>query len=103
MRIPANVIIAVPDGYVLFIVLRSSTPFRHGLISPNGIGIIDSDYRGPADEIQIAVYNPTSMGIEVPRGARIAQGILVPVVTAGWDESGETGAESRGGFGSTGA
>lgn len=102
-RIPANVVIAVPDGYVLLIALRSSTPFRHRLISPNGIGVIDRDFHGPDDEIQIEVYNPESDPIEVPRGARIAQGVLMPVVTAEWEEGNEAGSrETRGGFGSTG-
>jgi dUTP pyrophosphatase len=101
-RIPANVVIALPDGYALLVTLRSSTPFRHRLISPNGIGVIDRDFHGPGDEIQIEVYNPTSTAIAVERGARIAQGLLVPVATAMWDEVEEHDAESRGGFGSTG-
>lgn len=103
-RIPANVIIAVPKGYTLLVALRSSTPFRRGLIAPNGIGVIDRDFHGPDDEIHIAVYNPTSIPIEVARGERIAQGLLVPVATAEWEEADQTAfGESRGGFGSTGS
>ncbi len=101
-RIPANVVIAVPDGFALLVALRSSTPFRHRLISPNGIGVIDRDFHGPEDEVQIEVYNPTSATIEVQRGARIAQGLLVPVATAAWNEVDAHVGESRGGFGSTG-
>lgn len=101
-RLPANVIVAVPAGYTLLIVFRSSTPLRHGLIAPNGIGVIDPDFQGKDDEIQIEVYNPTAQPIAIERGARIAQGLLVPVLRAEWEEIAETSGQSRGGFGSTG-
>ncbi len=101
-RLPANVIIEVPSGYTLLVAFRSSTPFRHGLIAPNGIGVIDGDFHGPADEIQIEVYNPTTRPIEVQRGDRIAQGLLVPIARARWDEIPAADGQSRGGFGSTG-
>ncbi|MGH2442456.1 MAG: dUTP diphosphatase [Chloroflexota bacterium] len=101
-RIPANVIVAVPKGYVLLIALRSGTPKRTGLISPGGIGIIDNDYCGPQDELQIQVFNPTDHEVQVQRGDRIAQAILQPVSTVEWDETAPVSDVSRGGFGSTG-
>jgi len=101
-RVPANVVIGVPDGFALVIALRSSTPQRKGLIIPNGVGIIDQDYRGSDDEIQILVYNIGSLPATVERGERIAQGLLVPVERVDWDATNELGTPSRGGFGSTG-
>lgn len=100
--IPSNVIIAVPDGYVLIVALRSSTPRSKGLIIPNGIGVIDRDYCGPEDEIGIIVYNVGHHQVTVARGERIAQGLLMPVARVEWDEIAAQGA-SRGGFGSTGS
>jgi dUTP pyrophosphatase len=100
--IPSNAIIAVPDGYVLFVALRSSTPRTKGLIIPNGVGVVDRDYCGPDDEIGIIVYNLTSQPVTVERGERIAQGLLMPVERVEWDER-DANRPSRGGFGSTGS
>ena len=100
--IPSNVVIAVPDGYVLVVALRSSTPRARGLIIPNGVGVIDRDYSGPDDEIGIIVYNIRRDPVMVERGERIAQGLLLPVHHVEWDEGAADG-PSRGGFGSTGS
>ncbi len=100
--VPGNVIVAAPPGYMILVAARSSTPRRTGLVAAHGVGIIDRDYCGPEDEIHVQFWNPTDHPIEVERGARIAQAILVRVETAEWVEGQPEGAESRGGFGSTG-
>ena len=100
--LPANTIVQIPEGYMLIIAARSSTPRRTGLVIPHGIGIIDSDYCGPEDEVCIQVWNPTSDDVEVKRGDRIAQGLIMCVERAEWQEVEEIVAPTRGGFGSTG-
>ena len=99
--IPGNVIVAVPEGHVLIVALRSSAPLKKGLIIPNGIGVIDRDYCGPEDEVKILVYNTRESAVTVERGERIAQGLIVPLPRVEWDER-PAGGLSRGGFGSTG-
>jgi len=101
-RIPANVIVEVPEGYMLMISLRSSTPAKFGLLIPHGVGIIDNDYCGDEDEIRIQVFNFTDKPVTVPRGARIAQGTFVKIEKVSWQEVESTGRKTRGGFGSTG-
>ena len=101
-RVPANVIVAVPPGYMLMIAARSSLPMKKGLMIPNGVGIVDQDYRGPEDEVRVQVYNFTDRPVEVARGERLAQGIFVRVAQVEWVGMVEMEAESRGGFGSTG-
>lgn len=101
-RIPANVIVNVPEGFVLVVALRSGTPQRKGLLLPGGIGVIDPGYCGPQDEIQIQVYNFTDGPVTVERGERIAQGVLMPTIRCEWDETQVLKEASRGGFGSTG-
>ena len=101
-RIPSNLIVATPPGYMLLVAVRSSTPHRTGLRLSNGIGIVDQDYAGPEDEIHIDVCNPTDRPVIVERGDRIAQGVFVSVAVAAWDELESPDAPSRGGFGSTG-
>jgi len=99
--IPANVIVRIPSGYFLMLTLRSSTPRRKSLLIPNGVGIIDQDYSGEGDELKVQVLNFSDEAVEVKRGERIAQGLLLPVVHVQWDEVEEVG-QGRGGFGSTG-
>ncbi|GAC1568101.1 MAG: dUTP diphosphatase [Ktedonobacteraceae bacterium] len=99
--IPGNVIVRIPDGYMLMLTLRSSTPIRKGLLIPNGVGIIDQDYCGEGDELKIQVLNFREEAVLVKRGERIAQGIFVPTGRAIWNEVEEMG-KGRGGFGSTG-
>ena len=99
--IPANVIVETPPGYMLMVTLRSSTPRKRGLLIPHGVGVIDPDYCGEGDEIQIQVYNFTDQPVTVERGTKIAQAIFVRVDIAEWSEVSEMGSETRGGFGST--
>ena len=101
-RIPSNVIIATPPGFMLLLAVRSSTPRRTGLRLANGVGIVDQDYQGPEDEIQVDVWNPTDSPVVVERGDRIAQAILVKIERAEWEELDTVDAPTRGGFGSTG-
>jgi dUTP pyrophosphatase len=100
-RIPGNIIVQTPPGYMLLISMRSSTARRKGLLIPNGVGIIDQDYSGEGDEILVSVYNFRDEAVTVQRGERIAQGIFVPVARVVWNEVDEVG-KGRGGFGSTG-
>jgi dUTP pyrophosphatase len=99
--IPTGLIVEVPAGMFLGIFARSSTPLKRGLMVANGVGIVDPDYCGPADEVQIAVFNCTSHPVTVARGDRIAQGIILPAPRVTWEEVDQLRPESRGGFGST--
>lgn len=97
-----GLVIAVPEGYFLGIFARSSTPLKKGLMVANGVGVIDADYCGPADEIKIQVLNITDAPVKVARGDRIAQGIVLPCPRVEWEEVAEMSVPTRGGFGSTG-
>lgn len=100
--VPSNLIIATPLGYMLVLASRSSTPKRKGLMVANGIGVVDSDYSGPEDEVKILVYNFTENETIIEKGERIAQGIFVKVEQGEWNEVSEMNTKTRGGFGSTG-
>jgi dUTP diphosphatase len=99
--IPGNVIVRIPMGYFLMLTLRSSTPRRKSLLIPNGVGIIDQDYCGEGDELQVQVLNFSEEAVVVKKGERIAQGLFLPVMQVDWEEVHEVG-QGRGGFGSTG-
>ena len=101
--VPTGLVIGVPAGHFLGIFARSSTPLKRGLMVANGVGVVDSDYCGPKDEIKVPALNFTAAPVTVAKGDRIAQGILLPSPRVEWDEVGELRAGSRGGFGATGS
>lgn len=101
--VPTGLVIEVPPGHFLGIFARSSTPLKKGLMVANGVGVIDQDYCGPADEVKIQVLNFTQAPVQVVKGDRIAQGLFIPVARADWQEAdGDLRDGSRGGFGATG-
>jgi dUTP pyrophosphatase len=97
-----GLVIEVPTGYFLAIFARSSTPLKRGLIVANGVGVIDSDYSGPNDEVMIQVMNVTESEVRISRGDRLAQGIVLPAPRVTWDEVTAIREVTRGGFGATG-
>jgi dUTP pyrophosphatase len=97
-----GLVIEVPTGYFLAIFARSSTPLKRGLQVANGVGVIDPDYSGPTDEVMIQLLNFSTVEVEVRRGDRLAQGIVLPVQRVSWDEVDVIRATARGGFGATG-
>ena len=99
--IPGNVVVETPNGFMLVLTLRSSTPKKKGLLKPHGIGVIDNDYCGDKDELMVQVYNFSDKTATISRGEKIAQGIFVKIDKAEWSEINKS-KESRGGFGSTG-
>ena len=97
-----GLIIEVPSGHCLAIFARSSTPLKRGLLVANGVGIVDPDYSGPEDEVMIQVLNITDAEVQVRRGDRLAQGIILPAPRVRWHEVKEIRDVTRGGFGATG-
>src|SRR6478735_1744086 len=100
--VPTGLVIEVPSGHFLAIFARSSTPLKRGLMVANGVGVIDPDYSGPDDEVMIQVLNVTDAPVEVRRGDRLAQGIILQSPRVTWQEVNELRAVTRGGFGATG-
>ncbi len=97
-----GLIIEVPSGQCLAIFARRSTPLKRGLQVANGVGIIDPDYSGPNDEVMIQVLNFTGADVQVRRGDRLAQGIVLSAPRVQWTEVTEIRDATRGGFGATG-
>lgn len=100
--IPTGIAIALPSAaYVALVFARSGLGIKKGICLSNGVGVIDSDYRG---EIGVGLVNLSQESYTIQPGDRIAQLMVVPVVqpqitlTDTLDET-ERG---TGGFGSTG-
>lgn len=102
--IPTNLVVKVPEGHVLLLCSRSSTPRKKGLLTPHGLGVIDQDYCGPNDEMKAQVWNFSDQPVTVERGERVAQALVMPMLRCELVEAELATTEvSRGGFGSTGA
>jgi dUTP pyrophosphatase len=100
--VPTGLVIELPRGHFLGVFARSSTPLKRGLMVANGVGVVDSDYCGPDDEIKIEVFNFTASAVTIRRGDRLAQGVIIPYVRAEWRELEAPDSPTRGGFGATG-
>jgi dUTP pyrophosphatase len=97
-----GVAIALPDGYVAFVVPRSGLAARHGITIVNSPGTVDAGYRG---EIRVTLLNTDgSEPYRIGAGDRIAQLIVLPVSRARFVEVERLPGSERGegGFGSTG-
>ena len=101
--VPTGLAVAIPPGYAGLVLPRSGLASRHGLTLANAPGLIDPGYRG---EVIVAVVNlDPEHAVEVRRGQRIAQLVLVPfaeVEAVVVEELPPTG-RGEGGFGSTGS
>lgn len=99
--VPTGLGFGIPDGHVMFLTSRSSLYLKKGLVLANGIGTIDSDYRGPNDEVRIIVRNPGDVPISITKGERLVNAIILPFIRADF-EVGPADSPDRGGIGSTG-
>lgn len=100
--LPTGIAIALPSAeYVALVFARSSLGAKHGIALSNGVGVIDSDYRG---EIKVGLTNSSDEPYTIQPGDRVAQLAIVPVVQANILPVAELDETDRGagGFGSTG-
>ena len=100
--VPTGIAIGLPSAdFVALVFARSGLGIKHGVTLSNGVGVIDSDYRG---EIKVGLTNLSDAPYTIQPGERVAQLAVVPVVQANLqivDELDET-ARGAGGLGSTG-
>ena len=99
--IPTGIYLAIPKGYEGQIRARSGLALNHGITLANGIGTIDSDYRG---EIKVILINLGNEDFEINRGDRIAQLVFIKYekIKLGEVESLNEKNRGDGGFGHTG-
>lgn len=93
--------VEIPTGFVGLVCARSGLATKRGLAPANKVGVIDADYRG---EIMVALHNHGAIPQTIEHGERVAQLLLMPYLTAAYEETDSLSATNRGigGFGSTG-
>ena len=101
VMIPSGFALEIPTGFAGFVYPRSGMASKRGLASANKVGVIDSDYRG---EVIVALHNHSDKPATISPGERIAQLIIAPVYTPGFELTANLSDTTRGsgGFGSTG-
>ncbi|MDO5547572.1 MAG: dUTP diphosphatase [Eubacteriales bacterium] len=100
--VPTGLAMQLPDAqHGAFVFARSGLSIKHGLALSNGVGVIDSDYRG---ELHVGLVNLSQEAYTIQPGERIAQLVILPVVQFDAVEAEELEETRRGtgGFGSTG-
>lgn len=100
--IPTGIKAKFPEDEMLLLFNRSSNPKKKGLVILNGVGVVDSDYYGNADndgEMAFVFYNMLDEDVRIEAGEKLGQGIFVKYATT-YNDTAE--GERQGGFGSTG-
>ena len=102
-KIRTGLAVAIPEGWEGQIRSRSSLGAK-GMIMPNGVGTIDSDYRG--ELMVLATWIGEGDSIKLSKGERIAQMLIAPVPLTTYKEVSfddlPTTDRGEGGFGSSG-
>jgi dUTP pyrophosphatase len=101
VTLPTGVAVAIPDGYAGVVLPRSGHAALLGIGLVNSPGLIDAGYRG---EVKVVLINHGETEVNLERGERIAQLMIVPVPSVEWKEVDhlEPSPRGGGGFGSTG-
>lgn len=100
--IPTGIAISLPDNScVAYLYARSGLGVKHGICLSNGVGVIDSDYRG---EVCVGLCNVSDEPYTVSPEERVAQMVIAPVIIPELVETDTLDDTDRGcgGFGSTG-
>lgn len=99
--IPIGVAVELSPGTAGMLYSRSGLSLKHGIALINGVGVVDSDYRG---ELMVPLHNYSQKDFTVCPGDRVAQMVVTPVLLPELEETDELSDSERGtgGFGSTG-
>ncbi len=100
--VPTGIAVALPgSAWAAFVFARSGLAIKHGIGLLNGVGVVDSDYRG---EVRVGLINQFDEDYTISPGERIAQLVVMPVSMMPVEEADTLDETDRGagGFGSTG-
>lgn len=100
-QINLGIAMELPDDCEGWLLPRSSTFKKYGVIMVNGMGIIDHDYKGNEDYLSFPAY--ATRDAFIPKDVRIAQFRVMKRQHIYLTEVQQLSIENRGGFGSTGS
>lgn len=99
--VPLGFAAEIPPGYAGFVFSRSGLGSKRGVVVAQGVGVIDSDYRG---EWMVPLRNLGQKDYVIAPGERIAQVVFLPAAPGEFVQAEALSGTERGhgGFGSTG-
>jgi dUTP pyrophosphatase len=102
--VPTGLSLDIKDGYEIQVRSKSGLAIKQGLMVLNSPGTVDNGYTG---EVQVIVFNTNNHTVTIPKGMKVGQAVLCPVVNGKWVnlvEQTKINEKERGenGFGSTG-
>ena len=102
--VPTGIKLSIPEEFEIQVRPKSGLAINQGLTVLNTPGTVDSGYNG---EIKVIIFNTNNTTVTIPKGTKIAQAVLSPVVNGKYVDLikvNKVGDGDRGnnGFGSTG-
>jgi dUTP pyrophosphatase len=102
--VPTGLSFDIKDGYEIQVRSKSGLAIKQGLMVLNSPGTVDNGYTG---EVQVIIFNTNNHEVQIPKGMKVGQAVLCPVVNGAWVnlvEHKNVTSKDRGdkGFGSTG-
>lgn len=102
--VPTGIKVSFQEGYEIQVRPKSGLAIKQGLTVLNTPGTVDQGYTG---EIQVIVFNTNNYTVMIPKGMKVGQAVLCPVINGKYvrfEKVGTLGEKDRGdnGFGSTG-
>jgi dUTP pyrophosphatase len=102
--VPTGIKVSFQEGYEIQVRPKSGLAIKQGLTVLNTPGTVDQGYTG---EIQVIVFNTNNYTVMIPKGMKVAQAVLCPVINGKYVRFEQVDAlneKDRGdnGFGSTG-
>ncbi len=102
--VPTGIKLSIPEEFEIQVRPKSGLAINQGLTVLNTPGTVDSGYNG---EIKVIIFNTNNISVTIPKGTKIAQAVLSPVVNGKYVNLVQVNKVSDGdrgdnGFGSTG-
>jgi len=102
--VPTGLSFDIRDGNEIQVRSKSGLALKQGLMVLNSPGTVDNGYTG---EVQVIVFNVNNYKVTIPKGMKVAQAVLCPVLNGKWVnlvQKNKINEKERGenGFGSTG-
>ena len=102
--VPTGLSFDINDGNEIQVRSKSGLALKQGLMVLNSPGTVDNGYTG---EVQVIVFNVNNYKVTIPKGMKVAQAVLCPVLNGKWVnlvQKNKINEKERGenGFGSTG-
>jgi dUTP pyrophosphatase len=102
--VPTGIKLSIPDEFEIQVRPKSGLAINQGLTVLNTPGTVDSGYNG---EIKVIIFNTNNISVSIPKGTKIAQAVLSPVVNGKYVNLVQVNKVNDGdrgdnGFGSTG-